>query len=95
MEIYFAGFFKSSNELNCDIANICPTLDYMQVPTSDVDQSNFEDMIQLEKPNEEEAPELELKPLPEELKYVYLGEQQIYPVVISSQLMHDQEDKLY
>ena len=46
------------------------------------------------KPNEEEAPELELKPLPEELKYAYLGEQRTYPVVISSQLTHDQEGKL-
>ena len=53
-------------------------------------QSNFGDTVQ----PEEEAPELELKPLPEELKYAYLGEQQMYPVVISSQFTHDQEGKL-
>ena len=48
-------------------------------------------MVQLEEPNEKEAPELELKPLLEELKYTYLGEQQTYLVVISCQLTHDQE----
>ncbi|KAH9781036.1 hypothetical protein KPL71_008306 [Citrus sinensis] len=62
--------------------------------TGDNDQSNFEDTVQPEEPNEEEAPELELKPLPEELKYAYLGEQQTYPVVIFSQLTHDQEDQI-
>ena len=66
----------------------------MQVPIGDDNQSNFEDTVQPEEPNEEEAPELELKPLPEELKYAYLGEQQTYPVVIFSQLTHDQEGKL-
>ena len=47
----------------------------MQVPTSDNDQSNFEDTVQPKEPNEKEASEHELKPLPEELKYAYLGEQ--------------------
>ncbi|KAH9779692.1 hypothetical protein KPL71_007797 [Citrus sinensis] len=66
----------------------------MQVPIGDDDQSNFENTVQPEEPNEEEAPELELKPLPEELKYAYLGEQQTYPVIISFQLTHDQKGKL-
>lgn len=43
---------------------------------------------------EEETLKLKLKPLPEELKYAYLGDQQTYPVVVSSQLTSDQEDKL-
>ncbi|KAH9658293.1 hypothetical protein KPL70_023432 [Citrus sinensis] len=90
-EICFADSFESSKELDCDTANTCPTLDSMQVPIGDNDQSNFEDTVQPEEPNEEEAPELELKPLPEKLKYAYLGEQQTYPVVISCQLTHDQE----
>ena len=94
MEIYFAGSFESSKILNYDTANICSTLGSMQVLIGDDDQSNFEDTVQPEEPNEEEAPELELKPLPEELKYAYLGEQQIYMVVISSQLTHYQEGKL-
>ncbi|KAH9717199.1 hypothetical protein KPL71_021736 [Citrus sinensis] len=90
-KICFAGSVESSKELDFDTANICPTLDSMQVPIGNDDQSNFEDTVQPEKVNEEEAPELELKPLPEELKYAYLGEQQTYPVVIYSQLTHDQE----
>ena len=48
------------------------------------DQSNFEDTTQLEEPNEEKVLELKLKPLPEELKYVYLGEQHIDMMVIFS-----------
>ena len=51
-------------------------------------------MTQPEEPNEQKASKLELKLLLEELKYVYLGEQQTYPVVISSQFTHDQEGKL-
>ena len=94
VEIYFVGSFESSKELNCDTANICSTLDSMQVLTGDDDQSNFKDTVQPEEPNEEEAPELELKPLPEALKYAYLGEKQTYLMVISSQLTHDQEGKL-
>ena len=86
VEIYFT---KSSKELNCDTANICSILDFIQVPSYD-DQSNFEDTTQPEEPNEKEAPELKLKPLPEELKYAYLGEQQTYPVVISCQFTHNQ-----
>ncbi|XP_052295857.1 uncharacterized protein LOC107177788 [Citrus sinensis] len=64
------------------------------VLTGDDDQSNFENTVQPEEPNVEETPELELKPLPEELKYVYLGEQKTYLVVISSQLTHDQEGEM-
>ena len=94
VEIYFVGSFGSSKELNCDTANICSTLDSMQVLTGDDDQSNFEDTVQPEEPNEEEALEPKLKPLPEELKYAYLRKQQTYLVVISSQLTHDQEGKL-
>ena len=37
---------------------------------------------------------MELKPLPEGLKYAYLGEEQTYLVVISSTLSSDQEGKL-
>ena len=43
---------------------------------------------------EEETLKLKLKRLHEELKYAYLGDQQTYQVVVSSQLTSDQEDKL-
>ena len=37
VEIYFANSFESSKELDCDTANICPTLDSIQVLTGDDD----------------------------------------------------------
>ena len=37
---------------------------------------------------------LELKPLPEGLKYAYLGDQQASPGLISSQFTSDQEGKI-
>ncbi|KAL5722473.1 hypothetical protein ACHQM5_005989 [Ranunculus cassubicifolius] len=39
-------------------------------------------------------PRLELKPLPSELKYAYLGEAETFPVVISSSLDANQEERL-
>ncbi|KAL4281095.1 hypothetical protein GQ457_03G019720 [Hibiscus cannabinus] len=43
------------------------------------------------KPSLEIAPSLELKPLPSHLKYVYLGANDTFPVIISSQLNANQE----
>ncbi|XP_075475770.1 uncharacterized protein LOC142511637 [Primulina tabacum] len=42
----------------------------------------------------EEPPTLELKPLPQHLKYVYLGENNTLPVIISAALTDVMEDKL-
>ena len=41
-----------------------------------------------------QPPSLELKPLPSHLKYVFLGEQETLPIIISSSLMAQEEDKL-
>ncbi|XP_068340260.1 uncharacterized protein [Pyrus communis] len=41
-----------------------------------------------------QPPTLELKPLPSHLKYVFLGEDQTLPVIISSSLTGQEEDKL-
>jgi hypothetical protein len=45
-------------------------------------------------PSSVEAPKLELKPLPIELKYAFLGQEETFPVVISSKLNDEQESKL-
>jgi len=37
---------------------------------------------------------LELKPLPDSLKYVFLVPNETFPVIIASDLIEDQEDKL-
>ncbi|KAL4272977.1 hypothetical protein GQ457_13G016720 [Hibiscus cannabinus] len=46
------------------------------------------------KPCIEQPPVLELKPFPEQLKYVYLGNDDTLPVIISSKLQHEQEKQL-
>ena len=46
-----------------------------------------------EKTKKEESPKLNLKPLPNDLKYAYL-EKDKYPVVISSKLSYQQETSL-
>ena len=45
-------------------------------------------------PSEEKPPKLELKPLPSHLKYAFLGVKETFPVIISSSLESDQENKL-
>ena len=39
-------------------------------------------------------PVFELKPLPDNLKYVYLDEKKIYPVIISANLSEQEEERL-
>ncbi|XP_019229041.1 PREDICTED: uncharacterized protein LOC109210126 [Nicotiana attenuata] len=46
------------------------------------------------RPSIEEAPKLELKPLPAHLRYAYLGNCETLPVIISSSLTSTQEEKL-
>ncbi|XP_017625126.1 uncharacterized protein LOC108468780 [Gossypium arboreum] len=46
------------------------------------------------KPSIEEAPTLELKPLPHHLKYVFLGDHNTLPVIVSATLDVTQEEKL-
>ena len=45
-------------------------------------------------PYEERPPKLELKPLPTHLKYAFLGEEETFPVIISSSLELNQENQL-
>ena len=44
---------------------------------------------------EKEVPKLELKPLPPSLKYVFLGGNDSYPVIISSSLKPEEERRLF
>ncbi|XP_019251113.1 PREDICTED: uncharacterized protein LOC109230030 [Nicotiana attenuata] len=50
--------------------------------------------LTLPRPSIEEAPKLELKPLPAHLRYAYLGNSETLPVIISSSLTSTQEEKL-
>ncbi|XP_052311391.1 uncharacterized protein LOC112328498 [Populus trichocarpa] len=46
------------------------------------------------KSTSEQAPVLELQPLPEHLRYAYLGEASTYPVIVSAKLSKTEEEKL-
>jgi hypothetical protein len=41
-----------------------------------------------------EDPVFELKPLPDNLKYAYIDDKKIYPVIISSKLSRKEEERL-
>ncbi|XP_073125943.1 uncharacterized protein [Henckelia pumila] len=41
-----------------------------------------------------QAPKVELKSLPDHLKYIYLGDEETLPVIISKKLTEDQEERL-
>ena len=45
-------------------------------------------------PPPEGDPVFELKPLPDTLKYTYLDEKKIYPVIISANLSEQEEERL-
>ena len=45
-------------------------------------------------PSLTKAPKLELKPLPDNLKYMFLGEANTLPVIISNDLSDEQEELL-
>ncbi|XP_073153332.1 uncharacterized protein [Henckelia pumila] len=57
------------------------------------DLGNRKDLV-LQKPSIEEPSTLELKPLPTHLKYVFLGENDNLPVIISSSLTGEMEARL-
>ena len=45
-------------------------------------------------PSSVQAPKLDLKPLPSDLKYAYLGQDENFPVVLFAQLNEEQEKEL-
>ena len=57
-----------------------------------IEDRSFEEPEDDPFPSGETAPEL--KPLPSTLKYVFLDHHSANPVIISSQLDHDQEERL-
>ena len=51
-------------------------------------------LINFTPPSIEPSPSLELKSLPTHLKYVYLGEQETFPIIIASYLNDGKEEDL-
>jgi hypothetical protein len=58
-----------------------------------VEEEKFEDIGEI-KPEEPQAPEVDLKPLPKGLKYEYLGQDKTYPVIVSDELSPEENEKL-
>ena len=85
---------ESNKQLEHNTSNINLLFDSCQTLQTDDGKPKFEELGIIEKTEQQEAHKLELKPLPEGLKYAYLGEEQTYLVVISSTLSSDQEGKL-
>ena len=93
-DICLVNFIESDKQLEHDTFNVNLLFDSCQTLQNDDGKLKFEELGIIEKIEQQEAPKLELKPLPEGLRYAYLGEEQTYPVVISSTLSNDQESKL-
>jgi hypothetical protein len=58
-----------------------------------VEEEKFEDIGEI-KPEEPQVPEVDLKPLPEGLKYEFLGPEKTYPVIVSDELSPEENGKL-
>jgi hypothetical protein len=58
-----------------------------------VEEGKFEDIGEI-KPEEPQAPEVDLKPFPKGLKYEFLGPYKTYPVIVSDELSPEENEKL-
>ncbi|CAL2259920.1 unnamed protein product [Prunus armeniaca] len=92
------NFLVNSNidedELNPEVAEILSCFDSLQVQNVKKWSPTFETLPPQvpPKPSNVEVLELELKPLPAGLKHAFLGPNDTFPVVISSELNSSQED---
>ena len=65
------------------------------IPTSNQEPEPLPvSLLEPSEPVETKAPELELKPLPDTLKYAFLGPNESLPVIVASDLTTSQEDEL-
>ncbi|KAL4324217.1 hypothetical protein GQ457_11G024180 [Hibiscus cannabinus] len=64
------------------------------VHTSPTNITEYQRHARIHKPSIEQPPKLELKQLPEQLKYAYLEKNETLPVIISSKFQADQEERL-
>ncbi|XP_071738874.1 uncharacterized protein [Rutidosis leptorrhynchoides] len=88
-------------EIASDEGDVLDEVDLMTTLMAEGYEPTEEEHEKLEKANAyrsktsiEEAPELELKPLPDNLEYAFLGEESKLPVIIASGLSVSQKSKL-
>jgi hypothetical protein len=58
-----------------------------------VEEERFEDMVEI-KPEEQQVPEVDLKPLPKGLNYEFLGPDKTSPVIVSDELSPEENENL-
>uniref|UniRef100_A0A2N9GYX5 RNA-directed DNA polymerase n=1 Tax=Fagus sylvatica TaxID=28930 RepID=A0A2N9GYX5_FAGSY len=90
------NFSDGDSSIGSNIANVCSLLD-LQVMELNCWKPRFEELPKSENkalPSSVAIPKLELKQLPNGLKYAFLESGDTFPVVISSILNMDQEGKL-
>jgi hypothetical protein len=58
-----------------------------------VEEGKFQDIGET-KPEEPQVPEVDLKPFPKGLKYEFLGPDKTYPVIVSDELSHEENERL-
>ncbi|XP_038982186.1 uncharacterized protein LOC120110674, partial [Phoenix dactylifera] len=78
-----------NTDINQNFREISAILDSAPLLDTDRWKSRFEELPTRNNsplPSSVQAPKFELKPLPSELKYAYLGQEETFPVIISSQL---------
>ena len=86
----------NSNNDDIELDMINALLDATPAMDNNRWKSCFEELPTLNKiyPSSVQTPKLDLKPLPSELKYAYLGQDETFPVVISAQLNENHENDL-
>jgi hypothetical protein len=57
------------------------------------EEGKFENIGEI-KPEEPQAPDVDLKPLPKGLKYEFLGPDKTYPVIVSDELSPEENEAL-
>ena len=64
-----------NKQLELDISNINSLLDFVRTLQNYDEEPKFEELGVIKKTEQQETPKLELKPLPEGLKYAFFGEE--------------------
>ncbi|KAK9155104.1 hypothetical protein Sjap_002584 [Stephania japonica] len=80
--------------LDTGVEEICHELDSVQLTSPTACYVELHHINSTILPSLLKAPTLELKPLPEHLKYMFLGENDTLPVIISAKLSSLEEEKL-
>ncbi|KAL8092004.1 hypothetical protein AgCh_034328 [Apium graveolens] len=97
LEKALVGDFDSDDEdgnEQVQYLNASPWRRKLDMPFESLGTSDLKNAEGKLKPSIEEAPTLELKPLPEHLRYAFLGDASTLPVIIASDLSGSEEDKL-